>query len=255
MALIRVKDIARRLPTAIALGALPAALAAQGPYDVTRIPEPRFQAGAALTIAQPVGQFGQYVANGVGLGAHGLMRFGGSGAFALRVDGSFVQYGRETKRVVLSPTVGGRIRVDLTTSNNIAWLGVGPQLMVPSGPVRPYVNGAVGFSYFATESSVQAPDDGDDGVNDGLFRNTNLSDATFSYGGGGGVLIPLGTGRGTKVFLDLGARFHNNGRARYLREGGIEDLPNGDVRLHPIDSNANLWTYHLGVSVGAIGGR
>lgn len=250
MSLRRVIEMSRRLVPALVL-ALPAASLAQGPYNLgpaTRDGEPRFQGGGSFNVAQPVGQFGQYVDDGFGVGLHGLMRLGASGAFALRVDGSFVQYGSETKRVILSPTVGGRIRVDLTTSNNIAWFGVGPQLMVPRGPVRPYVNGSVGFSYFATQSSLEAPDDDD--VDRDYFRNTNFDDATLSYGGGTGVLIPVGRGARTLFFLDVGARFHNNGRARYLREGGIEDLPNGDIRLHPIDSNANLWTYHIGISIG-----
>jgi hypothetical protein len=254
MSLTRVIDTARRLVPALAFPviAFPAAALAQGSLNIgpgTRSGEPRFQGGAALTIAQPVGQFGQYVDEGFGVGVHGLFRLGAAGAFALRADGSFVQYGRETKRVILSPTVGGRIRVDLTTSNNIAWFGVGPQLMAPSGPVRPYVNGAVGFSYFATQSSLEAPD-GDDGVDRDYFRNTNYDDFQFSYGGGAGVLIPVARGARNIFFIDVGARFHNNGRASYLREGGIEDLPNGDVVLHPINSTANLWTYHIGVSIG-----
>jgi len=248
MSLTRVIDTARRLVPALVL---PATALAQGPFNLgpgTRTGEPRFQGGAAFTVAQPVGQFGEYVNNGFGVGAHGLVRLGEAGAFALRLDGSFVQYGRETKRVILSPTVGGRIRVDLTTSNNIAWFGVGPQLMAPSGPVRPYVNGAAGFSYFATQSSLDAPDDDD--VDRDYFRNTNYDDFQFSYGGGAGVLIPVSRRARSIFFIDLGARFHNNGRASYLREGGIEDLPNGDIRLHPINSTANLWTYHIGVSIG-----
>ena len=72
----------------------------------------------------------------------------------------------------------------------------------------------------------------------------------LELGGGTGVLIPVARGQRNIFFIDLGARFHNNGRASYLREGGIEDLPNGDVRLNPINSTANLWTYHIGISIG-----
>lgn len=242
---------AARLALASLLSLAPAALAAQiedNRPPVTRDGEPRFMGGLAFAVAQPTGQFRQYVNSGIGLNAHGMYRAGGSGIFALRIDGSFVQYGSETKRVMLSPTVGGRIRVDLTTSNNIAWFGVGPQLMVPRGPLRPYVNGAVGFSYFATQSSIEGIDDPEDRD---LFQNTNMSDAALSYGGGAGLLVPVGHGKRSQVFIDVGARFHNNGRVRYLREGGIEDLPNGDIVLHPINSTANLWTYHIGVSIGA----
>jgi hypothetical protein len=245
--LTRPPVLTRRLAAALAL-AVPAAAQAQYPARLgpaTRDGEPRLMGGVDFTIAQPAGQFGQYVDNGVGVGVHGLARLGASGAFALRIDGNFVQYGRETKRVPLSPTVGGRINVDLTTSNNIFWVGVGPELMAPRGPVRPYVNGSVGFSYFATESSLSGVDDSEN-----VLHNTNYDDTVFSYSAGTGVLIPVVHGRRTLVFLDLGARFNNNGRAQYLREGGIEDLPNGGIALHPIDSNANLWTYHIGVTIG-----
>ncbi|AHG91528.1 hypothetical protein J421_3991 [Gemmatirosa kalamazoonensis] len=245
MLIHRALRIARRLAPALAL---PTAVLAQSPLNLgpaTADGEPRLMAGVDFTVAQPAGQFKQYVSNGFGVGVHGLARLGGLGAFALRVDGNFVQYGSETKRVNLSPTVGGRIQVDLNTSNNIVWFGVGPQLMAPRGPVRPYVNGTVGFSYFATESSVKGLNDGES-----LLHNTNYDDFVFSYSGGTGVLIPIAHGRRTLVFLDLGARFHNNGRTSYLREGGIEDLPGGGIALHTIDSNANLWTYHVGVSIG-----
>jgi hypothetical protein len=211
----------------------------------TRSGEPRLMGGASFTVAQPAGQFGQYVNNGVGANVHGLARIGGSGWFALRADASFIQYGNESKRVPLSTTVGGRIQVDLTTSNNIFNLAVGPQIMAPSGPVRPYVNGSVGFSYFGTESSVKGRDDDLD-----FARTTNFHDEALSFGGGTGVLIPVAQGKRTLVFLDLGARFINNGSVRYLREGGIQDLPNGDVKLNVINSTANLWTYHVGVSIG-----
>lgn len=228
--------------------AFPLALSAQerlGP--ATREGEPRLMGGATFTVAQPAGEFGQYVANGIGVNLHGLYRVGGSGFFALRLDGDFVQYGSETKRVNLSNTVGGRIKVDLNTSNNIVGLGFGPQLMVPRGPVRPYMNGNVGFAYFGTESSVKGTRDSGQ---EPFASTTNYDDWTLSYGGGSGVLIPVSHNRRSLVFLDLGARFHNNGRVRYLREGGITDLPNGDVALDVIHSRANLWTYHIGVSVG-----
>jgi hypothetical protein len=165
----------------------------------------------------------------------------------VRLDGGFLNYGRETKRVPLSTTVGGRIMVDLTTTNNIAWLGVGPQLMAPRGVVRPYVNGTAGLSYFATTSSVE----GTNGASAPFARTTNYDDTQFSWGGGAGVLVPVSRSARTHVFIDLGARYHDNGRnVRYLREGGIHDLPNGDVALDVIHSRADLITYHIGISVG-----
>jgi hypothetical protein len=253
------------MPTAthtLARGALAAALltplaplaaAAQGPEiepvrlgPATRDGEPRFMGGATFSIGQPRGEFHKYVADGYGVGLHGLARVGSYGAFALRLDGGFLIYGSEKKRVPLSETVGGRVRVDLTTRNNIFWLGAGPQLMAPRGPVRPYVNGTVGFSYFATTSSVQGRDD-----EAPFAQDTNYDDAQLSWGAGGGVLLPVYRNERTMVFVDLGARYHDNGRrVRYLRAGGIRDLPGGNIELDVIESRADLVTWHLGVSIG-----
>ncbi|NIQ54829.1 MAG: hypothetical protein GWN71_16020, partial [Gammaproteobacteria bacterium] len=45
------------------------------------------------------------------------------------------------------------------TSNTILYGGVGPQVMVPTGPVRPYANLGVGFGWFATTSSLEGTGD------------------------------------------------------------------------------------------------
>jgi len=201
----------------------------------------RMAVGGSFSYGVPVGDFHDYVKQGFGL--DGFFRWNGDpkGVVSLRVEGGFVQYGSETKRVPLSPTLG-RILVDLTTSNNIVWLGVGPQVTIPLPGIRPYVNASAGFSYFFTESSVEGSNNGDDFAN-----TTNYDDGTFAWGGGGGLLIPFRT-RSGEVALDLGVRYHGNGEVRYLRRGSIEDLPGGQIRLSPIQSEANLLTYRVGVS-------
>jgi hypothetical protein len=234
---------------ALAGALLPALAAAQSfPVDslgpATRHGEPRLQGGLALSIGQPVHEFRQYVADGIGGSGHALYRIGNSGAFALRVDGGMVNYGSERKRIPWNDNVG-RITVDLRTNNNIYWGGIGPQLMAPSGIVRPYVTGSVGFAVFATSSSIHDRDTDEEIVSD-----NNKTDGTWALTGGGGVLIPLFRNARSLVFLDLGARFHRNGTVEYLREGGITDLPGGGVRYSPIRSQGDLWTYQIGVSVG-----
>jgi opacity protein-like surface antigen len=206
--------------------------------------EPRLQGGLALSIGQPVHEFRQYVANGVGGSGHALYRLGQSGAFALRVDGGMVNYGRETMRIPWNDRVG-RITVDLQTNNNIFWGGVGPQLMVPTGLVRPYATGAVGFAVFSTSSSIRDRD-----THEEIVSDNNKMDGTWAVSGGGGVLVPVFRNRKTLVFLDLGARYHRNGSVEYLREGGITDLPGGGVQYSTIRSAGDLWTYQVGISVG-----
>jgi len=210
--------------------------------------EPRLMGGLTGIVGQPLGAFRSYVANGYGAGGHALARLGRSGAFALRLDGGFLNYGNETLRLPFNTVPGGgRVEVDLTTSNNVFWLGAGPQVMAPRGLVRPYVNGTAGFSYFSTTSSVR----GRRRDSQAFAEQTNFDDTQFSWGAGGGVLVPLYRSTRALAFLDLGAQYHDNGRnARYLREGGIHDLPNGDVEFDVIRSRADLLTWHVGVSIG-----
>jgi hypothetical protein len=198
--------------------------------------------GGGVAVAQPVGEFRSYVDNGFGGGGHFMMRVDRPGFLALRADVGFLIYGHETKHV--SMPGAGRIELDVTTSNNILTYSIGPQLMVPSGPIRPYVNATVGGAYFFTESSIGGDDNGYD------FASTrNFDDNVPSYGYGGGLFIPFAT-RYADVGLDLGARFVRNGHTRYLREGGIEDLATGGYVVSPIESETNFVLYHVGVNVG-----
>lgn len=241
---------------AAALLAAPAALAAQDDcdyYDDCGYEEYDDRPtggyfGGSFTIAETQGEFADYVDGGLGGSLHYIHALDPDGWLALRVDGGFAIYGYERQTVPLSPTLGGRILVDLTTSNNIAWIGVGPQIGVPDGRLRPYVNGYAGYSYLATSSSVEAVDDYYYDDRD-YFTTTNFDDWSFSYGGGAGVYIPV-RGGPQPVSIDLGVRYHNNGEAEYLREGDIQDNPDGSITLYPVRSDTDMLTFHIGFSVG-----
>jgi len=240
--------LSRRALAVVTLMLLPSLAAAQRRprprYDDREFDRPaRGAVGASFTYGRPVGDFLSYVDQGLGFDAFFRWNADRQGVLSLKLDGGLLIYGRETFRVPLSSTIGGRILVDLTTSNNIVWMGFGPQLTAPAGFVRPYANAGVGFSYFFTESSVEGSNN-----NEAFASTTNYSDATFRYGFGWGLLIPFQT-RTSEWAIDLGAVYHGNGQVRYLREGGIEDLPDGSIVVSPIQSDANLLTYRLGFSV------
>jgi hypothetical protein len=234
-----------RLAAAAFIAVLPAAADAQRPrYDDNPLDRPvRGAAGGSLTYGRPVGDFLKYVQQGFGFDVFFRWNVEPQGILSFKIDGGYLIYGSETVRVPLSGTIGGRILVDLTTNNNIIWMGLGPQITLPTGFIRPYANASAGFSYFFTESQVEGSHD-----DEPFASTTNYSDAAFRYGVGWGILIPFQT-RTTEWAIDLGAIYHGNGQVEYLREGGIEDRPDGSIVVHPIRSDANLLSYRIGFSV------
>jgi hypothetical protein len=232
----------------VAVLALAAPASANAQYGVGGAPGgPRVVVGGGALAAQPVGEFKNYVNSGFGGGGHLLLRADRRGVLSMRVDAGYLVYGHEKERVTLQEV--GRVQFDVTTTNNILTYSAGPQLMMPTGPVRPYAHAFVGGAYFFTQSSISGRDE------DYAFASSrNLSDNVPSYGYGGGVFIPFAV-RNALVGLDLGARFIRNGHTRYLREGGITDLPDGGSVISPIESQTSLIVYQVGVSAGLRSGR
>jgi opacity protein-like surface antigen len=182
------------------------------------------------------------VGNGYGLNLDIAPKLEHTGTLLLRFDLGLLEYGRETKTVCLSTTIGCRVTVDVTTSNDIVVGGVGPEIVLPRGRVRPYGTATVGFAYFFTHSSVEGTNDIEP------FADTkNFDDFVFAWTAGGGLRILLRESK-RPIALDLGVRYHGNGEASYLREGSIIDNPDGSITIQPIRSRTNFVAYHLGVS-------
>jgi opacity protein-like surface antigen len=134
--------------------------------------------------------------------------------------------------------------VKVSTDNYIVPLSIGPQLAVPKGWIRPYVNGGIAAQLFFTESGVEGTDDHYD------FANTmNQHDWTSTWVAGGGVYIPVYTKK-MSVLIDVGVQYFGPGHARYLRPGSIEDLPNAQIRITPLESETRLALVHIGVRLG-----
>jgi hypothetical protein len=194
--------------------------------------------------SRPMGALQENIGFGYGLNGAYLLRLDHAGYWSLRADAGFAEYGQESKRVPLSPTIGGRIQVKVSTNNNIVPFSIGPQLTWPRGKVRPYVNAGVGGQVFFTESHVDGTDDTHD-----FASTTNQSDFTPTWVAGAGMYLPLYQGR-TKVLLDLGVQYLGGGRARYLRPGSIVDLSNSQIEINSLESTTHLMLVRMGVKIG-----
>jgi opacity protein-like surface antigen len=205
---------------------------------------PRMEAGIGFEYAQPVGDFRQNVNHGFGGGGHFIFGFDPQGIIGIRADAGYVNYGNETHYLPFSSSIR-RIVLRAETSNNIFVGSIGPQLTIPLGRVRPYVNAGIGLAYFYTQTSIS-----DDYDSAQLAQTTNYSDNSLAYTGGAGFNIPLTLG-GQAAALDIGARYNSVNSARYLTRGDITDDPSDQfgVIITPHESAANFVAYHVGVSV------
>jgi hypothetical protein len=136
-------------------------------------------AGIDLFVASPTGEFAENVGTGGGLGLHGRLAFDDAGIFSLRGDVGFINYGNETIRICVTQPC--RVTGDLTTSNNIFFGGIGPEIGAGTGGARAYANASAGFAYFSTTSSVE----GANNQGQPFASSTNFDDATFAWMAGG----------------------------------------------------------------------
>ncbi len=213
------------------------------PASAQPLPPLAGYAGGEILIAIPTGEFAENVGTGFGLGGHGRFLFDGRDVLSFRVDGGFINYGNETIRICVTQPC--RVTGDLTTSNNIFFGALGPELGVSSGRARIYAHAGIGFAYFNTTSSVSGA--GNQG--EPFASSSNHDDVTFAWITGAGMQFLVRDGV-RPIRFDLGLRYHGNGEAQYLRKGDIEDRPDGSVVINPRRSETNLWTVRIGLSVG-----
>ncbi|MDB4882270.1 MAG: hypothetical protein JWL95_1036 [Gemmatimonadetes bacterium] len=223
---------------ALALSLAPAAASAQS----------RFLVGGAGVYGQPLGEFGQNVKRAFGLDGFGAMAVDPRGIFSLRAELGYQQYSTKSEPFFAN-TGFGFIELESETKSGVLTMGVGPQLMAPPGPIRPYVAGTIGFARFATGTAINIPADrSNSGTKEELYSQTISSDFILSVAGSAGIgfEIPL-LGRG--VMGDLGVRYHRNGRAKYVSSEGVVYSGTGTPTVTATESEVSFVVYRVGVVV------
>lgn len=212
------------------------------------------QGSARFTVGIPTGEFDDNIE---GLGFGGNIYVGAvfpTAPFSIGLDLGFLVYGRDTRNVPFSTTVGPAVTVDVVTTNSIVQPHLVLRLQPPSGLVRPYLDGLLGFKYLFTESRVRDEDFRD---NDGdIASTTNFDDLAFSGGVGGGLYIRVARGNGNSfrsISIDLGLQYLMGQEAQYLAEGPlVDDNENGRLDRAELDirrSTTTLLQPQVGIAV------
>lgn len=245
------------MPSAAAFLGLPAFLLLAG----AGIARAQHQVTAALAITDPQGEFDAHTDTGYGFTGTYLYTFGRDRVFALGGNLLVQSYGRTGRRAPLSPTIPD-IRVDVETTNNTAFLQGMAQLKAPTGALQPYLQATGGYGWFFTTTSLEDPF-----TDTTILRDTNQSDGTWLWGGGGGLLVRvyegeprpdvdargrvLGQGREpVRAYLDLGARAIRGDEVEYLTEGTLlTDEGEVDIDRRLVESEIEAVQYQLGLTV------
>ena len=224
--------------------AIPGGAPAQQSWD-----EMRSEAFGALNVAVPVGEFGKHVQLGVGAGTGAVLFLDPRRRVGVRTEAGYIVYGSGTERRRFSRTIPW-VELDMRTTNQILSAGVGPQIYLWTGKLRPFVYGTVGFAHFSTTTTVEPV-----GSDFEIANTTNFDDFQLSLGAGGGIAAVIREGE-NPLSLNLSASYQRNGLTEYLT-GGTEDLYDlrgGGWAFRPRKSEANLITYRAGLSI-ALGRR
>jgi hypothetical protein len=208
----------------------------------------RFTVGGAGIYGQPVGEFSQNVRRAFGLDGFGTLGIDPQGILSLRAEVGYQQYASKSEPFLVS-TGFGLVELESETKSGVLTMGIGPQLSAPAGPVRPYVAGTVGFARFATNTSISIPADrSQSGSKETLDDQTISSDFILSLAASAGIAFQVPAfGRGVQI--DLGARYHRNGNAKYVTSEGVVYNGTGSPIVTATESEADFVVYRIGIAV------
>jgi hypothetical protein len=209
----------------------------------------RFTVGAAGMYGQPLGEFADNVDRGFGLDGFGAVALDSRGIFSLRADLGYLQYDTKSEPFLVN-TGFGLVELLSETKSGVLMLGAGPHIMAPSGVIRPYIGGSVGFARFATTTAIKIDASySNSGEDETLDEQTISSDFILSIGASAGLAIEIPALARSGVLIDLGARYHRNGLAKYVSSEGVVYNGTGTPTVTATESEADFIVYRIGIVV------
>ncbi len=236
----------------VAVPAAPPAAAQDAPVlqssaETSDEPEIASQVSGGLIGGIPLGGLRDNVGTGGGLRLS-LGAWVDPSPVLISLDLGFFGYGHVEEDVPFSSTVGPRVPVEVSTSNNVLETHLTARLQPRTGRFRPYAEALAGFKYLFTRSRIEESGfDGD--LDDDVASSTNFDDFALSGGVGAGVDIqvfrqdkPAKTLR--RVDLHLGVQYLLGQEAEYLAEGALSDQNgNGELDRSELDVRRSRTTF------------
>jgi hypothetical protein len=202
--------------------------------------------GINFTMGFPQGELKQNVLReGFGIGGEVLFPTMANSPVEWGFDVAFLNYGNETRRAPLSNTIPD-LTVDVNRSNNIIMAHALIRIAPPKGVFRPYLDLIAGGAYIYTQTTLTERFSGTEKLTD-----ENFKDWAFSYGVGAGFMFAIYNEGGTRVMIDLKARYLYGTQAEYLTEGDIIiNTQNATVSYNTRRSKTDILLAQIGVNIG-----
>jgi hypothetical protein len=217
----------------------------------------KYQGGLGFMVGFPQGEFKDNI-KATGIGGGGEFAYSPKSVpLGIGASLGYMVYGRESRREPFSTTIPD-VTVEVVTTNNIMMGHLFLRVQNKKGMLQPYMDGLVGFNYLFTDTEIKninRPEYGE------IASSTNLDDAVFSYGIGGGLMMKVYTGNVFKdstktdkkgqrkkysLLIDLRMRYTIGGEAEYLKKGSIR-RENSKVSYDIIKSKTDLLITQIGI--------
>ncbi len=219
------------------------AVSAQEAPDSARNAMSRLHLGVGLLGADAAGDFSDHLDQAFGINVDLSYRLDARGILAIRADARWLNYGWDNATATVTSPFGGTDEADVTTTQNMFFFEVGPEVAVDLGVVRPYAGASIGAAQFQSQSSVRATSG-----NTHFTTNVQYDDFALAWGGQAGLRIPLSRGpRG--ISIDFRARYQRTGSADFLPEDGLTIDEEGFFDFTAVREAAEMWIVGAGVSI------